>query len=255
VGALGYDRTLVADTSLVGSVAGPLALAIANQRLVVDLRSAVRDLDRAADEVRSSRRRIVTAADAERRRIARDLHDGTQQRIVLIGIEAQRIGRRADDPAFVRSVADQVSEQLRQLLDESRALVRGIMPATLQERGLAAGIAALAEQLPVPVRVQINGTLHRMPAEVESTGYFVVAEALTNATKHAAAKQVSVVLAARQGRLEIVVNDDGSGMEATAAAGFGLRSLQDRVAALDGTVTVESLPERGTTLRAEFACE
>ena len=128
------------------------------------------------------------------------------------------------------------------------------MPATLAERGLAAGVAALAEQLPVSVRVQISGTLDRMPAEVESTGYFVVAEALTNATKHAAAKQISVALEARAGRLEIVVTDDGSGLPDTAAAGFGLRSLQDRVAALDGTVTVVSLPDRGTTLRAEFAC-
>jgi signal transduction histidine kinase len=132
--------------------------------------------------------------------------------------------------------------------------VHGIMPATLQERGLPAGVAALADQMPVPVRVQVNGTLDRMPAEVESTGYFVVAEALTNATKHASAQQISVVLAAHDGRLEITVTDDGTGTQPT-GPGFGLRSLQDRVAALDGTVTLQSIPHQGTTLRAEFACE
>ena len=253
VGGLSYDRTLIADTGLVGSVAAPLALAIANRKLVVDLRSAVQQLHAAAEQVRTSRRRIVVAADAERRRIARDLHDGAQQRIVLIGIEAQRIGRRAQDADFVRSVADRVSEQLRLLLDELRALVHGIMPATLQERGLPAGIAALADQMPITVRVEIIGTPDRMAAEVESTGYFVVAEALTNATKHASAQEVSILMAAHDGRLEISVTDDGNGLQ-QADPGFGLRSLQDRVAALDGTVTLRSIPNRGTTLRAEFAC-
>jgi signal transduction histidine kinase len=252
-GALGYDTMLIADADLVATVSAPLALAIDNRSLVVALRAAVNELAVAAEQVRTSRRRIVIAADTERRRIARDLHDGAQQRIVLIGIEAQRIGRRAQDPDFVRSVADRVSEQLRLLLDELRALVHGIMPATLQERGLHAGIAALADQMPMPVRVEVIGTLDRMAAEVESTGYFVVAEALTNAAKHASAQQVRIVLVVRDGRLEVIVSDDGEGT-GPVVAGFGLRSLQDRVAALDGTVTVQSRPAGGTTLRAEFAC-
>ena len=156
VGGLSYDSSLIADTGLVAAASGPLALAIGNRRLVVDLRAAVRDLDAAAEQVRVSRRRIVVAADAERRRIARDLHDGPQQRIVLLGIEAQRIGRRTQDPGFVASLAESVSEQLRQLLDDLRSLVHGIMPATLQERGLPAGIAALAERIPVPVDLRVE---------------------------------------------------------------------------------------------------
>jgi len=253
VGALSYDQTLIADTGVVATIAAPLELAIDNRRLVVDLRSAVQRLDEAADEVRTSRRRIVVAADAERRRIARDLHDGAQQRIVLAGLEVQRIGRRAEDPEFVRTMATRVSEQIRSLLDELRALVEGIMPTTLQELGLEAGVTALADQMPMPVRVRVAEPLGRMDAEVESTGYFVIAEALTNAVKHAAAQQITIDLAARDGRLEIIVTDDGKGL-ADSTAGFGLRSLQDRVAALDGTITLRPAPSRGATLRAEFVC-
>ena len=253
VGGLSYDLSLIADPWLVATTAGPLALAVKNRRLVVDLRAAVRDLDAAAEQIRLSRRRIVVAADAERRRIARDLHDGPQQRIVLIGIEAQRIGRRAQDADFVRPLAEQVSEQLRQLLDDLRALVHGIMPATLTERGLPAGIAALAEQVPVPVDLRVDPTIGRLPAEVESTGYFVVAEALANAIKHAAPERITIDLRPAAGRLEISVADDGVG-PGPAGPGFGLRSLQDRVAALDGTVTLQPGPTRGSILRAEFAC-
>lgn len=253
VGGLSYDRSLIADPALVAGASTPLALAIDHRRLVVDLRSAVRQLDAAADQLRESRRRIVVAADAERRRVARDLHDGPQQRIVLIGIEAQRIGRRADEPGFVRQVAETVSEQLRRLLDDLRALVHGIMPGTLTDRGLAAAITALAEGIPVPVQVRIDPGLGRLPAEVESTGYFVVAEALTNVVKHASADRVEVDVRLTRGRLEITVADDGVG-SGTGEPGFGLRSLGDRVAALDGTVTLRPGPARGTTLRAEFAC-
>ena len=253
VGALRYDPTLIADTGVVATVAAPLALAIDNRRLVVDLRSAVQRLDEAALEIRTSRRRIVVAADAERRRIARDLHDGAQQRIVLAGLEVQRIGRRADDPEQVRSMATQVGGQIRTLLDDLRALVQGIMPTTLQELGLEAGVAALADQMPMPVRVLVDGPLDRMDPEVESTGYFVVAEGLTNAMKHAGAQSITVTMAARDGRLEIVVTDDGTGV-ADATPGFGIRSLEDRVAALDGTIGLQPAPGRGTTLRAEFVC-
>jgi signal transduction histidine kinase len=253
VGGLVYDRTLVADTGIVATVAAPLELAIDNRRLVVDLRSAVQRLDEAAVEIRTSRRRIVVAADAERRRIARDLHDGAQQRILLAGLEVQQIGRHAEDAELVRSMATRVSGQIRSLVDDLRALVQGIMPTTLQERGLAAGVAALADGMPLPVHLEVVGPLGRLDAEVESTGYFVVAEALTNAVKHAAAQAVTVRLAAADGRLRITVTDDGVGV-GDASPGFGLRSLEDRVAALDGTVGVQAAPGRGSTLTAELAC-
>ncbi len=253
VGGLSYDRTLIADTGIVATVAAPLELAIDNHRLVVDLRSAVQRLDEAANEIRTSRRRIVVAADAERRRIARDLHDGAQQRIMLAGLEVQRIGRRAEDADLVRSMATQVSGQIRSLVDDLRSLVQGIMPTTLQERGLAAAVQGLADQIPLPVHVQVVGALGRLDADVESTAYFVVAEALTNALKHAAAHEITVRLAAAGGRLRIVVTDDGLGA-GDAAPGFGLRGLQDRVAALDGTVTLRPASGGGSTLTADLAC-
>lgn len=252
-GGLAYDRSLIADPALVAGASAPLALAIDHRRLVVDLRAAVRQLDAAAEQLRESRRRIVVAADAERRRVARDLHDGPQQRIVLIGIEAQRIGRRADDPGFVRQLAGTVSEQLRDLLDDLRSLVHGIMPGTLTERGLPAAISVLAEGIPVPVESRVDPGIGRLPAEVESTGYFVVAEALTNAVKHAAAGRIGIDVRIVDGRLEITVDDDGVGPGA-GEPGFGLRSLADRVAALGGTVTLRPGPTRGSILRAEFAC-
>jgi len=254
VGGLSYDRSLIADPALITGAAAPLALAIDHRRLVVDLRTAVRQLDAVAVQLRESRRRIVVAADAERRRVARDLHDGPQQRIVLIGIEAQRIGRRADDSAFVRQVAGTVSEQLRRLLDDLRSLVHGIMPGTLTERGLPAAITVLADDLPVRVVVRVDPRIGRLPAEVESTGYFVVAEALTNAVKHARAGLIEIDLRIVDGRLRVCVSDDGVGPGA-GPPGFGLRSLTDRVAALDGTVALRPGPGRGATLRAEFACE
>lgn len=253
VGGLSYDRSLIADDGLVATVAGPLGLAMDNRRLVVDLRAAVRDLDDAAEHLRESRRRIVVAADAERRRIARDLHDGPQQRIVLIGIDAQRLGRRAGEPDRVRDLAERISEQLRTLLDDLRALVQGIMPATLTERGLAAAVTVLAESMPVPVQLRLDPGLGRLPAEVESTGYFVVIEALTNVVKHAAATRIEVELRSTGGRLTVTVTDDGRGPEG-AGPGFGLRSLRDRVGALDGSVTLRPGPAGGTSLRAEFAC-
>ena len=253
LGGLQYDRFLVADTSLVATVAAPLELALDNRRLVVDLRSAVQQLADAGHELRTSRRRIVVAADAERRRIARDLHDGAQQRILLVGVEVQRLSRHAENAELVRSVAARVGDQCRSLLEELRRLVQGIMPATLQERGLEAAVVALAEQMPIPVRVTVIGPLDRMDAEVESTGYFVVAEALANAVKHAHASTVTVTLSVRDGRLVVEVTDDGRG-PADAAPGFGLRSLGDRVAALDGTLRLQPAAGHGSTLRAEFVC-
>jgi signal transduction histidine kinase len=252
-GGLLYDADLVADTGLVATVAAPLALAIDNRRLVVELRSALHQLHLAAEDVRTSRRRIVVAADAERRRIAQDLHDGAQQRIVVVGMEVQRLARRADDADLVRSVVARVAALCELLLDELRGLVQGIMPSRLQERGLEAAVVALADQLPVRVRVDVATRLERMDAEVESTGYFVVAEALTNAMKHAGASEIVVAIAARNGRLRIEVTDDGRG-PADADLGFGLRSLRDRVETLDGTLALVAAHGRGTTLRAEFAC-
>ncbi|HEU5000853.1 MAG TPA: sensor histidine kinase [Lapillicoccus sp.] len=248
-GGLAYDRDLVADADLVATVAAPLELAMDNRRLVVELRSALQRLQEAADEVRTSRRRIVTAADTERRRIAQDLHDGAQQRVVLVGLEVHRLSRLAGDPDGLRSGVRRVAGLCESLLDDLRNLVHGIMPGKLRDQGLVAAVHELADQLPVPVRVEVPQDLGRLDTEVESTAYFVVAEALTNAVKHAAASEVVVTLGQADGHLLVDVSDDGRGT-ADARWGFGLRSLQDRVEALDGTLTVEPGPAGGTRVSA-----
>ena len=249
MGRLIYDRDLIADRYLVAAVSAQLGIAIDKQRLIVDLRSAVQQLRVAADEVQTSRRRIVVVADAERRRIAQDLHDGAQQRIVLVGIDIQRLGRKADDVAYVRAEAARIAELCGSLLDDLRNLVEGLMPSRLREHGLEAAVVALADQIPIPVRIEVGVPLGRMAAEVESTSYFVIAEALTNAVKHADAEQIVVAMAVVDDRLLIAVTDDGKGA-AGAVPGFGMRSLQDRVETLGGTMTLEPAIDGGTTLRA-----
>ena len=251
VGGLVFDRELIADRGLVATVSAQLGLAMEKQRLVVELRSAVQQLHVAAEELQTSRRRIVVAADAERRRIAQDLHDGAQQRIVLVGIDVQRMARQADDSSFVRSEAARIAERCGSLLDELRSLVEGLMPSRLKDHGLEAAVAALADQIRIPVRIEVAAPLGRMAAEVESTGYFVIAEALTNAVKHAGAREIVVVLTVSDGRLRIAVVDDGKG-PAGAVPGFGMRSLRDRVETLGGTMTLEPARDGGTTLRAQL---
>ncbi|MGN7860163.1 sensor histidine kinase [Microbacterium sp. 22303] len=251
VGGLLYDRDLIADRGLVATVAAQLGLAMDKQRLIVELRSAVQQLHVAAEELQTSRRRIVVAADAERRRIAQDLHDGAQQRIVLVGIDVQRMARQADDADYIRAEAAQIAERCGSLLDELRGLVEGLMPSRLKDHGLEAAVSALADQVRTPVRVEVAAPLGRMEAEIESTAYFVIAEALTNAVKHAGAREIVVDLAVRDGRLQIAVSDDGKG-PVGAVPGFGLRSLRDRIETLGGTMTFESAVPGGTTLRAEI---
>lgn len=249
-GGLLYDPDLIADKSLVSAVSAQLGLAMDKQRLVVELRSAVQQLRVTAEELQTSRRRIVVAADTERRRIAQDLHDGAQQRIVLVGIDVQRMARQADDAAYVRAEAAMIAERCGSLLDELRALVEGLMPSRLMDHGLEAAVTALADRIRIPVRVEVPAPLGRLAAEVESAGYFVIAEALTNAVKHAGASEIVVDLTVRDGRLQITVSDDGKG-PAGAVPGFGMRSLRDRVETLGGTIALEPGAAGGATLRAQ----
>jgi PAS domain S-box-containing protein len=197
-----------------------------------------------ADEVAASRARIVAATDAERRRIGRDLHDGAQQRLVraLMGIEeARRAPSRAEE-ALARAAAD-----ARHAIDDLRELAAGIHPLVLTDRGLGAALEELTAGAPLPVSLDVAE--ERYPPEVEAAAYFFVAEALTNAVKHAGAAGVDVTIARTDGELRVEVADDGRG-GADPSRGSGLRGLQDRVAVLGGTF--ELLPGPGTTLRASL---
>ena len=209
-----------------------------------------REIEQArTQELRASRIRIVEAADAARRRIERDLHDGAQQRLVALGLEVRMARTRAEkDPACAPDLFDRIGTELAEASSELRELARGIHPAVLTERGLAPAIAALADRAPVPVDI-LELPEDRFTAAAEATAYFTVAEALTNVAKYADATHATVRLAQENGDLAIEVQDDGKG-GATAAPGSGLAGLADRVGALDGVLEVTSPPGQGTLLRA-----
>jgi signal transduction histidine kinase len=202
-------------------------------------------------ELAASRARIVQAADESRRRIQRDLHDGVQQRLVALGLDLR--GAQAAVPTQLPELAGQlarVTEGLAGALEELRELSHGIHPAILSEAGLGPALRALARRAAVPVEldVQLQG---RLPAPVEVAAYYVVAEALTNAAKHAHANLAHVQVQTQAGRLRLSVADDGAG-GADPARGSGLVGLSDRVQALGGTITVHSPAGQGTRLLVDL---
>ena len=213
----------------------------------VDLRARVEGL-------RDASARILAAADDERRRIERDLHDGAQQRLValnvLLGVVETKL---QSDPQAAAPLVARAREEAQEAVKELRELARGIHPALLADRGLAAALEALAARAPFSVR--ITGVPdHRLPAAVEATAYFITAEALTNVAKYAGAASALVDLHEERGRLRVTVRDDGAG-GADPALGTGLRGLRDRVAALDGRFEVHSVPGEGTSVVAELPLE
>ena len=194
-----------------------------------------------------SRARVIAAADEERRRVVRDLHDGAQQRLVHTVITlklARRALGRGDETAD--ALLDEALEHAQRATTELRELAHGILPAVLTRGGLRAGIEALASRMPVPVAVDVS--VGRLAAPVEATAYFVVAEALTNVAKHSRAQHAAVMARVEEGELQIEVRDDGIG--GTRPAGSGIVGLGDRLAALDGRLRVESPAHGGTVLAA-----
>jgi signal transduction histidine kinase len=206
------------------------------------------------EEARARRTIAVDVAAAERRRIERDLHDGAQQRLVALamdlGMAREKFGK---DPERARALLDEAHDEAKRALTELRNLARGIHPAVLTDRGLDAAISALAARSSVPVEVSVE-LARRPPPTVESAAYFVVAEALVNVAKHAAATHAAVRIRERDRRLVIEVTDDGLG-GATQRAGSGLAGLADRVTAVDGSFAVSSPPGGPTVIRAELPCE
>ena len=241
-----HGESLAKDQDLVRAVGGAAALALENERLEAELRARI-------EELRSSRARIVQATDDERRRLERDLHDGAQQRLVALALNL-KIAQTSldDDPDLARDLIENSVEELTAATDELRELARGIHPAILTDRGLDAAINALAGRAPVPVEVRSRCS-ERQPAAVESTAYFVIAEALTNVARYSQASHAEVEVERRNGTLVVEVRDDGVG-GADPQRGSGLRGLADRVAAVDGQLMVTSRPAAGTTVHAEIPC-
>jgi signal transduction histidine kinase len=204
------------------------------------------------EALQASRDRAVDSAEAERRRIERDLHDGAQQRLVALAMDLGMARAKLEtDPAAATALVGEAHEEAKRALAELRDLARGIHPAVLADRGLDAAISALAARSPVPVGVDVE--TGRLPGPVESTAYFVVAEALANAAKHARAAEIGVRISRHRDLLIVEVIDDGAG-GADPARGTGLRGLADRVAAVDGRLAITSPPGGPTVIRAELPC-
>jgi PAS domain S-box-containing protein len=205
----------------------------------------------AREELRASRARIVEAADAARRKIERDLHDGAQQLLVALALTLRRAGALMDaEPGAARAALAEAGVELESALAELRELARGIHPAVLSEHGLPAALAALADRAPLMVELDVR--LDERPREpVEAAAYYVVAEALTNVGRYAGAPAARVTVERRDGSLLVEVADAGCG-GADPAGGSGLRGLADRVEALGGRLEVHSPPGEGTVVRAEL---
>jgi signal transduction histidine kinase len=200
-------------------------------------------------DLRDARSRIIEAADAERRRIERDLHDGAQQRLVALALTLRMAEKRAaEGDAQAAELVRQAGDEAGLALKELRDLARGIHPAILTNRGLPAAIDDLAGRASVPVEV-VAAPSQRLPDQVEAAAYFVVSECLANIGKHAQATAATVFVTPQDGQLVVTVSDDGVG-GAALEDGSGLQGLRDRVGALDGTLTVSSAPGEGTEVRA-----
>jgi signal transduction histidine kinase len=212
------------------------------------------DLAARVVELETSRERVVDAAEAERRRIERDLHDGAQQRLVALAMELGRAKARfADDPDAARALVDQAHVQAKEALTELRNLVRGVHPPVLTERGLDAALSGLAALCPVPVEVHVDVPV-RPRASVEAVAYFVVAEALTNVAKHSRATHAKVIVEGHgfPGTLTVMISDDGIG--GAKAGSPGLSGLADRVSGVDGRLSVESPSGGPTIIAVELPC-
>jgi signal transduction histidine kinase len=220
-------------------------LAVDRERLVAELRAS-------RERLRASRARLVHTADRERRRIARDLHDGLQARLVVLAMRADRLRGDPAASAETRAEAERLHAELDAAIGELRELVHGVLPASLAERGLSAAVRELADGLPLRAELDLDLDGRRLPAAIESAAYFVVAEALSNAVKHARADRLSVRVGERGGRLLLEVADDGIG--GADLAGAGLRGIADRIEALDGRLRVDSPVGAGTRVVAELPC-
>lgn len=210
-------------------------------------------LSRQVATLTQSRTEVIDAADAERRRIERDLHDGAQQRLVSLAMNLGMTRTMLTDvPEPVRAAVEQAHDEAKQALLELRDFVRGLHPAVLDDLGLDAALSGIAARCAVPVRLLVE-LPRRPPPAVETVAYFVVSEALVNVAKHAQASQVDVVVEQLSATLRIIVSDNGRG-GADENLGSGLRGLGQRVRSLDGTMLVESPPGGPTLLMVELPC-
>jgi signal transduction histidine kinase len=205
----------------------------------------------ATESAPGSSRRVIETTDAARRQLARDLHDGAQQQLLICLTYLQRCQHQwSDDPERARQFLDAAVSAAESTLAALRELAGGIHPAILTNLGLSAAIEELAARQPVPVTLEVTDT--RFDAPLEASVYFFVSEALSNVVKHASASRAAIRIVVARGRLSMEVRDDGVGGARAGSAGTGLPGLADRVSAFDGKLTMSSSPGDGTILRADI---
>ena len=240
-----HDPDLTEQIELLAAAGAAAHLALENARLQAQVRAQLA-------EVSASRRRIVAAADAERRRLERNLHDGAQQRLLSIGMSLQVLRARLGPSDGTTELLDATDEELQSALRELRELAQGLHPAVLTDQGLAAaaGLAGRRCRVPVTVEDRLSG---RLPGQVESTAYYLISEALQNSAKHARANHVVVRLSREGGDAVVTITDDGVG-GAESGHGSGLTGMADRVASTNGTLRICSPPGAGTTIVARLPC-
>jgi len=236
------DPLSVPEAKLVDDLAAQAGLVLRNVRLTEELRTNL-------EELRASRQRLVTAQDGERRRIERNIHDGAQQQLVALAVQARIVeGVTDSDPDKARDLLRHLQDGLQEALDDLRDLARGIYPPLLADQGLGAAVEAQARRSTVPVTVEASH-VGRYSQEIEAAVYFCTLEALNNVAKYAAASAVTVGLADEGGKLQFRIVDDGRGFDTSVTEyGTGLQGMADRLDAVGGTLDVRSEPGRGTTV-------
>ncbi len=236
-----HDRSLDEEPALLTAAGSATRLILENARLQAEVRAQLL-------EVRESRTRIVTATNEARARLERDLHDGAQQRLLAIGLALQLLRQQPGDDTLLAAA----EEELTSALAEMRELASGIHPAVLTDLGLVAALEALASRLGARVRLEVQPSVDRCPPEVEAAAYFSASEAVTNALKHAAPATVGISVVEHSGRLVVSVCDDGPG--GADPSGSGLLGVKDRLATVDGTLTMTSRPGHGTEVEMVIPC-
>jgi signal transduction histidine kinase len=260
---LGISSTVASPIVVDGRLWGAMAVWSARELLPADaearlekftelVATAIANADSKA-ELAASRRRIVAASDEARRRIERDLHDGTQQRLVSLGLGVRAAEADLPPDADARAALSRVATALNDAVTELQEITRGIHPAILSQGGLGPALRTVARRSAIPVELEI-ATDTRLPAAIEVAAYYVACEALANAAKHAQASRVELSVARRDGKLLLSIRDDGVG-GADPADGSGLVGLTDRVEALGGSMDVQSRPGEGTHIVAELPLE
>jgi signal transduction histidine kinase len=234
-----------ADDKLLQHLASQAGLVLRNAQLTADLRATI-------EELRASRRRLVEAQDAERRKIERNLHDGAQQQLIALKIQVGLLEDSVGDPAAIRQLTPMLKDGLGAALDDLRDLARGIYPPLLADQGLVPALQAQARKASVPVEIDADG-IGRYPQDTEAAMYFCTLEALQNIAKYAGASHATVGLSCAGGSLRFTITDDGTGFDtASTRHGTGLQGMADRLAALGGALQIRSQPGHGTTLSGQL---